>query len=108
MTTHISAFATSYPFKRAIWLAIVAWCLPIVSVAYFVSQDGDPGDMNAMGWVLGFPYFFGFLLAAGGFASAIGAAPSAWSNPEYRGLKTLALWLNGLYVLPSILLFMSM
>jgi hypothetical protein len=113
MPPYISPYTTSYLFKRAIRLAIAAWCLPIAGAVFFVSQGGDltggdTGDSNGMAWAVGFPYFFGFIFAAGGFASAIGADASAWSNPEYKRLKTIALWSNGLYFWPSVLLFMAM
>ena len=112
MPPYVSPNTTSYPFKRAIRLAIVAWCLPIAGAVFFVSRGGDltggdTGNSNGMAWDVGFPYFFGLLFAAAGFASAIGADPSAWSNPEYKTLKTLALWLSGLYLWPSVLLLMS-
>lgn len=99
-----------YLVRRALTLGIVAWLLPVVGAVVFVFSGGRfgggfPENSDMMGIMIVLPGFMGILFAVAGFHAARGATPQPWSDSKYKQLKAVALWLNGLYFLPLILIW---
>ena len=100
----------AYLVRRALTIGIVAWLLPVVATLAFVFMGGRlrgglPENSDMMGVTIVLPGFLGIVFAVAGFHAAHNASPQPWSNSKYVRLKTVALWLNGLYFLPLILLW---
>jgi hypothetical protein len=99
-----------YLVRRAITLGIIAWLLPVAGAVVFVFsggrfRGGPPENSDMMGVMIVLPGYLAILFAVAGFHAASSASLQPWSDSKYKQLKTIALWLNGLYFMPLILLW---